>query len=70
MVNYDRAIRYLERAQSIDPNFTNALFALGMAYKNSNMTDDALRTFERVINIDPDSKMALFEINEIRKMEG
>jgi len=68
MMNYEKAIQMLEKAQSLDPNFTNALFALGMAYKKIGMYQDALQIFERVANIDPDNKMALFEINEIRKL--
>jgi len=66
MMDYDNAVEFFDRALAIDSNFSNALFAQGMAYKKKGDMENAVRTFERVVNIDPDNKMALFELKEVR----
>jgi tetratricopeptide (TPR) repeat protein len=70
MMDFKSAVENFISAIQIDPNMSNALFALGMAYKNLSDYDMAVQTFERVINIDADNKMALFEIKQIEKLKS
>ena len=70
MMDYRTAIEKFNLALGIDPNMSNALFALGMCYKNLNEFDEAIQIFERVMNIDAGNKMALFEIKQIEKLKG
>jgi tetratricopeptide (TPR) repeat protein len=70
MMDYRTAIEKFNLALGIDPNMSNALFALGMCYKNLNEFDEAIQIFERVMNIDAGNKMSLFEIKQIEKLKG
>ncbi len=69
MLDYNAAIEQFNLALFIDPNMVNALFALGMCYKNTGRYDDAISIFERVLNIDSGHKMALFEIKQVEKLK-
>jgi len=70
MMDFRNAIENFIAAIQIDSNMSNALFALGMSYKNLGDFDTAIQTFERVINIDADNKMALCEIKQIEKIKS
>ena len=70
MMDFRSAAEQLNLALAIDPNMTNALFALAMAYKNMSEYDHAIQTFEKVLNIESDNKMALFEIRQIEKLKA
>ena len=70
MMDFRSAAEQLNLALAIDPNMTNALFALAMAYKNMSEYDHAIQTFEKVLNMESDNKMALFEIRQIEKLKA
>jgi phosphoserine phosphatase RsbU/P len=64
--DYGEAIGYFQQALAIDPNFVNALFALGMSFKDKGMKDDAGRCFEKVKNIDEDNKLVDYELEQLK----
>ncbi len=68
MKSYDKAIEFFQKALSLDPNFVNALFALGMSFKESGMKEDAGRCFEKLKNIDEDNKFVDYELNLLKNM--
>ncbi len=65
---FDNAIDFFQKALALDPNFVNALFALGMSFKEKNMIEDAGRCFEKVKHIDEDNKMVDYELSQIKSL--
>jgi tetratricopeptide (TPR) repeat protein len=52
--NYKKAIDSLQKALSIDPNFSQAAYYLGLSYNALFDSDKAKQYFEKAIAIDPD----------------
>lgn len=66
LMNLESAIELFQRALNLDPNFINALFALGMSYKEKGLKEDASRCFEKVKKIDENNKLADYELTQLK----
>jgi phosphoserine phosphatase RsbU/P len=64
--DFEDAIEFFQKALGLDPNFVNALFALGMSYKESGLKEDASRCFEKLKNIDEDNKFVDYELTQLK----
>jgi tetratricopeptide (TPR) repeat protein len=73
---YDEAIQAYEKALSLDANYLDAHYGLGLALKEAGQTEQATKAFEVVINLAPQlentvrgtmvSKLAQGHINQMR----
>ncbi len=52
IMEYETAIRYLNEAIRVEPDFLQAYFILGEIYYEQNNYEEAIRVYERVISID------------------
>jgi tetratricopeptide (TPR) repeat protein len=53
MKDYQNAIRSYDRAIEINPNYADAYYNRGLAYKNLKDYQNAIRSYDRAIEIDP-----------------
>jgi tetratricopeptide (TPR) repeat protein len=51
-------IREYKEAIRLAPEYANAYFSLGLAYKRKRLKNEAIREFERVLEIKPDHEKA------------
>jgi phosphoserine phosphatase RsbU/P len=68
LLDFEEAIEFFQKALGLDPNFVNALFALGMSFKESGLKEDASRCFEKLKNIDEDNKFVDYELSQLKNM--
>jgi phosphoserine phosphatase RsbU/P len=66
LADFDGAIEFFQKALGLDPNFVNALFALGMSYKENGLKEEASRCFEKLKNIDEDNKFVDYELTQLK----
>lgn len=59
------AVFYLKKAVQLYPNFFDAYFNLGLAYKNINEFDKALDTYEKALKLKPNDSSVYFNIANI-----
>lgn len=64
--DYESAIDLFLKAVNIDSNFTNALLAVAMTYKETGNTEEARRFFERLKKVDEDNKIAEYELSALK----
>ncbi|MDH5187249.1 MAG: tetratricopeptide repeat protein, partial [candidate division WOR-3 bacterium] len=57
---------YYEKALAIDPNFTLAVFHLGLVNYYEGDKDQAHKLWRRVLKLDPTNSMARRALNELR----
>ena len=50
---YNESLEYFDKALTIDPNFTEAWYAKGVAFHNMNRYDEAVICYDRALAIDP-----------------
>ena len=59
------AEEFLNQAVALNPSQSNALFALGMIYRNQNQMDKALQAFQKILNADPQDSTTLYQLGQI-----
>jgi tetratricopeptide (TPR) repeat protein len=64
--DYTGAISAFNEALSWNPNYADALYYLGSAYKKIGMTNDALKYFERVLTLNPDNQEVISIIQDLK----
>lgn len=62
---FPQAEEYLKKAIAIDPAQPNALFALGMIYRNQNQMEEALASFRKILAADPQDPPTLYQAGQI-----
>jgi len=62
---FPKAQEFLLSALSLDANQPNALFAMGMIYRNQNQMDLALDSFKKILVADPQDSQVLYQIGQI-----
>lgn len=62
---FDEAINYLKKALKIYPDFFEAWFNLGLAYKNNNQFDNAIKAYENALSIEPNNTDVYFNIASV-----
>ena len=55
----------LKKAIALEPSQSNALFALGMIYRNENQMDLALQSFSKILQKDPQDGPTLYQAGQI-----
>jgi tetratricopeptide (TPR) repeat protein len=55
---FDEALKYYQKAVELRPDFTDAIYQLGLAYTTMGNTAEAIKTFEGYLKIDADSPRA------------
>lgn len=61
----DRAIQLWQRATSLAPEYSNALYALGLAYEKKGNTTQAVTLFRKVRELNPDNPDIAQKINSL-----
>ncbi len=61
----DRAIQLWQRATTIAPEYSNALYALGLAYEKKGETAEAVALFRKVRELNPDNPDIASKINSL-----
>jgi tetratricopeptide (TPR) repeat protein len=61
----EEAVRHLEKAVSIYPNFVQASLMLGTAYMDLSQWDKAEQTLKRTVDLDPKAANALLALGEL-----
>lgn len=62
---FNDAIVYLKKALNLYPNFFDAWFNLGLAYKNRNQFDEAIDAYGKALSIEPDNSSVYFNLGNI-----
>jgi len=62
MKNYPAAVQQLERAVALSPDYTLALFYLGVAYAHTGQTDQSIATLKRELELDPANFTAAYDL--------
>lgn len=52
---YNESLDYFDQALTIDPNFTEAWYAKGVAYHNMMRYDEAIQCYNQALMIDPEN---------------
>lgn len=60
--SFDESIIYLERAVSIYPDFFDAWFNLGLAYRNKQEFGCAIKAYKKALSIEPDNVAVYFNL--------
>ncbi len=61
----DRAIQLWQRATALAPEYSNALYALGLAYEKKGETTQAVAPFRKVRELNPDNPDIATKINSL-----
>lgn len=62
---FPQAEELLKKAVALNPAQPNALFALGMIYRNQNQMDQALESLQKILNADPQDVPTLYQAGQI-----
>jgi tetratricopeptide (TPR) repeat protein len=62
---FPKAQEFLLSALSAEPNQPNALFGMGMIYRNQNQMDLALDSFKRILAVDAQDPLVLYQVGQI-----
>jgi arylsulfatase A-like enzyme/Tfp pilus assembly protein PilF len=62
MKNYPAAVQQLERAVALSPDYTLALFYLGVAYAHTGQTDQSIATLKHELELDPANFTAAYDL--------
>ncbi len=62
---FPQAEELLKKAVTLNPAQPNAVFALGMIYRNQNQMDQALESFQKILNRDPQDAPTLYQAGQI-----
>lgn len=66
----DEAIQSYEKALAEDPNYGDALHALGMVYASENRLDEAIAVGKRLIDATPDDELAYTSLSIFYQRKG
>lgn len=64
--DYTSAVTALERAVSIDGQYANARYFLGLSYSKLDRNNDAINQFEELAKTNPDSKEVAFILSNLK----
>lgn len=62
---FPKAQEFLLSALSAEPNQPNALFGMGMIYRNQNQMDLALESFKKIMAVDTQDPLVLYQVGQI-----
>ncbi|HET6963001.1 MAG TPA: FG-GAP-like repeat-containing protein, partial [Terriglobia bacterium] len=62
---FPQAEAFFKKAVTLNPSQPNALFALGMIYRNQNQMDAALESFSRILAADAQDSPTLYQAGQI-----
>ena len=62
---FPKAQEFLLSALSVEPNQPNALFGMGMIYRNQNQMDLALESFNKIRAVDGQDPLILYQMGQI-----
>jgi hypothetical protein len=62
---FPKAQEFLLSALTLEPNQPNALFGMGMIYRNQNQMDLALDSFRKILSVDAQDPLVLYQIGQI-----
>jgi len=63
----DDAIGQLEKVVNFMPNHSNALYSLGIAYKEKGEKEKAIKAFEKVLELNPGNEDVQAKLDELKK---
>jgi tetratricopeptide (TPR) repeat protein len=66
----DEAIEAYKKALRQDPNYTDALHALAMAYANKDMLDEAIEVGKKLVEIAPADELAYTSLSIFYQRKG
>ncbi len=66
----DEAIRTLEQALAVDPNYVDALHALSMTYSQKGLLDEAISECKKLVAIEPDNVLAHTSLSMFYQQKG
>ena len=66
----DEAIESYNKALADDPDYADALHALGMAYANTDRLDEAIEVGKRLIEVSPDDELAYTSLSIFYQRKG
>ena len=64
---YDRAVTILERAVTINPDYANALYFLGLSYEQLGNAEATLAAFERIAALNPDNEQIVAVVATLKE---
>ena len=67
---YDEAIRYCQRALTLEPNFLEALLWLGLSYEQKGMLEEAITQFRKAKDVNADSPEPLELLGHVLAIAG
>lgn len=62
---FPQAEQFFKKAVTLNPSQPNALFALGMIYRNQNQMELALESFQKILASDPQDATTLYQAGQI-----
>ena len=65
--NYDKAVELYQKAITLDPNNTDAITDMGVAYRRLKKPEEAVAAFRRTLSVKPDHALALFNMGIVLK---
>lgn len=68
--DFDNAIKLLLEAVKEDPNYTDAMDHLGIAYRNLKKYDEAVKWYKKSISIKPESTAAYINLALVYSLQG
>lgn len=60
---HDKALRFFEQSQRIDPDNIHLYFALGWSYKRVGRVDEAIKAMKRAVELDAESAIAHYNLS-------
>ncbi len=66
----DGAIAELKKALEIDPEYPDALLAIGMAYADQGMLDEAIEATKKLVALNPDDVLAHTNLSRYYMQKG
>lgn len=66
----DEAIEAYKKALQQDPNYTDALHALAMAYANKDMLDEAIEAGKKLVETAPEDELAYTSLSIFYQRKG
>jgi len=64
--NYSESINYFMQAIELSPNYSNAIYSLGLAYEKTGKSSLAQEQFEKVLELNPNNEEIKAKINELK----
>lgn len=65
--HYSKAIDYFKQAIELSPNYSNAIYSLGLAYEKTGDRSLALEQFKKVLGLNPDNEEVKTKISELER---